>query len=160
MTNRLIIVFALVMVAFMLATPILFPAQSQTPAVTYVKQFDDGSYLITVNGEQHWAVNLAKAKEIKSNEIKLREAAFEIVKLNDSLARTQSELSKEKMNVQDERVRVGKMQTMYDGQEKLATECFALLKKGGGKFNSFLDKPVVKLLRDVVPSAVQIATCK
>jgi hypothetical protein len=147
-------VASLILICFALTWLAVSSSAQSQPSLGYVKQLDDGSYLITVDGEQHWAVNLAKVKQIKKNEIELqRLTTVEIPKLNDSLV-------KEKANVQDERLRVGQCETRYAGQVALSGECFALLKKGGGKFNSFLEKPVVKLIRDVAPSAVQIATCK
>jgi len=134
--------------------------QSQGTRLALVKQFDDGSYLISIDGVDHWAVDLAKTKELKSNEIKLQAAAAEILKLNDSLARSQSNVSKEKQNVQDERVEKDKLHKMYDGQVELSNQCFALLKRGGGRVGKFLDNPFVRLGIDVGKTTAQIATCR
>lgn len=138
--------------AFCAVVVVVTPAQSQ-PTVSFVKQLDDGSYLITVDGQQHWAVNVAKTKELKATELKLRQGDIDLATCNANL-----QIAKD--NVQDERVRLARMEAMHGDQVKLATECFSLLKKDGGRFKSFMDKPVVQLLRDVVPSVAQMATCK
>lgn len=133
----------------------------QEHVLGYVKQFDDGSYLITINGEQHWAVNLSKTKEIKKAALALAELqTVEIPKLTDSLNRTQSDLANEKMNVQDERLRNKKIQDTLDQHLVIEGQCFDLLKHGGGKFGRVLDNPLVRTGISTGMSAVQIARCR
>lgn len=136
-------------------------AQTAIPSLGYVKQFDDGSYLITINGEQHWAVNLAKTKEIKKAELRLAELdTVEIPKLTDSLNRTQSDLAASKMNVQDERLRNKKIQDTLDQHLVIEGQCFDLLKHGGGRIGHILDNGYFRIGEDIAKTAVQMKRCR
>jgi hypothetical protein len=159
-TRLSLLIFPLFALAMIFANLNPTVRSQQTPAVAYVKQFDDGSYLVSIDGVDHWAVDLAKTKELKGNEIKLQAAATELVKLNDSLTRSQANVAREKQNVQDERIEKAKIHTMYDDQVKLSTECFTLLKRGGGRVGKFLDNPWVRLGKEIGVPVAQIATCK
>jgi len=127
---------------------------AQGPSLSHVKHLDDGSDIVTVGGEARMAITLAMATQFKKDQATLHELqSVEIPKLNDKLTLCTQ-------NVQDERVRVAKAEERYEGQLLSNNECFALLRKGGGKLGRLLDNPYFRVLEDGVKTGVQIATCR
>ena len=136
-------------------------SQSQTPTLGYIKQFDEHTHIITINGQEFAATDLTRTKEIKANELKLAELqTVEIPKLNEIVSRDESDIAKEKQNTIDERVRSSKFETMYSDQVKLSGQCFDLLKRGGGKVGRLLDNPFFRIGEDATKTAIQMRRCR
>lgn len=158
--STFLIILTLICLALFFAMCVSSSARSQSPQVVYIHRVDEHTILITVDGVEQIAIDLAKAKEIKATERTLAEREVEIIKLQDNVSKLQDKVNQAVANVQDERVRVGLCEEREKRAQQMETECFALLKKNGTGVRSWLDKWPVQLARDVVPSAVQIAKCK
>lgn len=138
------IVKALVLLA--LLTVIIFfaivsqraSAQSQ---IFIVKQFPDATYLITINGQEHWAVNLAKTKELKQSETDAKSY--------------KAQLDLCGANVQDERVKYGKLETLYNGQSVLFANCMQLSSNGPKWSKNWL----LDLGLKVAPTVTSLVRC-
>ena len=114
----------------------LIPAtRSQGPQAVVINTFPDGTYLIEIDHVPHWAVNAARAKILHDAE----KAMPDYKQCEVDLIESRANLQKEKNNVQDERVQVGRIEKSYNEQSTLLTECVKL--HGGGKLGGLLHNP-------------------
>lgn len=128
---------------------------SAQDSIRKVKQYPDGTWLVEIDGQPHWAVPPARAEILHRAET---EVTADLKQCEADLRITQGDLAKAKQNeqdaknnTQDERVRIANIKQDYDAQSKLFSQCMALSKNGSGINNGWL-----RLGLDVAPTVVTL----
>jgi hypothetical protein len=108
-----------------------FGSHAQQSDTITAERMDAHTVFFVYEGKQYAGFDLERSKELKKAE-------------NDAVAY--------KSELQDERVKYGKLNQLYDEQSKLFTSCMALSKNGSGINNKWL-----RFGLDVAPTVVTLA---
>ena len=127
--------FLVLLIAISLNVLAFTVGAQQAHRAVVINQFPDETYLTEIDGVPHWAVNAARAKILHDAE----KAMPDYKQCEADLIESRVNLQKEKNNVQDERVQVGRIEKSYNEQSALLTECVKL--HGGGKLGGLLNNP-------------------
>lgn len=125
---------------FLILFSVLTTGRAQS-SISLVKQFPDATYLITIDGQEHWAVNLAKTKELKQAETDAKSY--------------KAQLDLCGANVQDERVKYGKLETLYGEQSTLFKSCMQLSGNGPKWSRNWL----LDLGLKIAPTVTSVVRC-
>jgi hypothetical protein len=129
-------------------------------AQTIKERLPNGDILLTVDGKDYLAVPPEKAKKLNDSldELDGLRAAVplaqkEIVQLRDSLASASERIKAADGKFDEQRLIAGHWKDLYEADHVLLTQAVSLV-QNGGRVDSFLNNPIVKLLAQVAVPAV------